>query len=610
MAPIFVQEDIEALIRHFPPLSLEKGRPSLVRTSSGNGLTDFESALSQFESALEQGESRIDTSNIHSLLGVEKDAEQRILDQCSLQLYYSKDGRFLIPVPLADSILQDLTDLARTSFVDLGSFARDQDIALGSIDRWIKLDGGAKWQTFSIDDKKFLCNQSLRGKIETRIRETIGAAGPDVCNISSSFEDEVQNPILQLLVESITEGQGGDVILDGSQVIYVPDEYSTAAEERYRQSQLDRAHLMATELEDNRFSVIQLRAPSADAAPNGASLDIDELEQTVRAKFEEWHPEGIQMRSLALRPESGSQGRKAANESQVRLLVDAGILEHELGRLKAAAIALVEDDWPTDGDHSSSTTIFQKLGGTAASSRPELTRLLLRSECVAELEDTVSGRIDDLQQQDHDKLEQLLEARLLSPFQLYAVGISTIVDPTLRQHLEEFVFDHFRREVIPQMVKSAADQKLLREKATNREIEKLRQATTDAKMFSTLQSSITKFTRKMKIANASKDAVNTVRVRTLQQSVKSMRQMTRGSDVLQNCIWVLLAQRSGGLYMSSGKDTSRMIKQYEAVGDAEMASRLSEWRNLLKAGQDGMEDLQMMRDVAKLAVEEMAAVEL
>jgi hypothetical protein len=489
MAPIFVQEDIEALIRHFPPLTLGEGRPTLVRSQSGNGLVDFAKSLSRFESFLEEENSRIEISNVSALLGIEKDAEQRILDQCSLQLYFSKDARSLIPVPVADAIHRDLNELAETSFVDLSAFAARQDIALGSIERWIKFDGGAEWQTFSIEDKRFLCNQDLRGKIQARIREAVNAAGSDVCNVSASFDDEVQTPILQLLVDLTTKGQGGDVILDGAHVIYVPSEYSAAAEERYRQSQLDQVHLLATELEDDRFSVLQLPNLSKEAPQNGTPLNMDELEQAVRAKFEEWHPEGIQLRTIMTSPESGAHARKPANFQQARLLVDSGVLQHELGRLKAAAATLVEDEWSNGANYPDPVTVIQRLRGNNASPRPGLSQLLLRSACTSELEDSASTRISELQQNDHVKLVQLLEARLLVPFQLYATGLNSIVDATLGQHLEEFVWEHFRREVIPQTAKSAQDSNLLREKFSHREVDKLRQATMDAMTFCSRQDS-------------------------------------------------------------------------------------------------------------------------
>lgn len=612
MAPIFAQEDIETLTRHFPPLSLAEGKPTLVRSLSGTGLVDFAKVLSRFESLVEQGSSRIEISNINSILGIEKEAEQHILDQCSLQLYYSKDGRSVIPVPIADTIHQDLAGLASSSFVDLGAFAAKQDISLASIDRWIKFDAGTEWQTFNIEEKRILCNQALRSRIDVRIRQVTNEAGSDVCNVSAAFDDEVQTPILQILVEFATKGQGGDVILDGAHVIYVPSEYAAAAEERYRQSQLDQVHLIATELEDNRFAIIQLRPAGNDVPANGNTMDIQGLEQAVRAKFEAWHPEGTQLRTITTSPELTGQQRRPTQDSQTRLLVNAGVLQHELGRLKATAISLIEDDWShTNVLPDTATTIQRLRSNTAVSPRPGLSKLLLRSnECITELEQATSSRVVELQEEDHAKLVQLLEARLLVPFQLYAAGINTIIDATLRQHLDEFIYDHFRREVIPQTLKSAQEQKLLREKTTLREIEKLRQATTEAKTFTALQTSIAKFTKKLKISSPTSETTKIVQIRTLQQAQKVMKSMTRGSDLLQNLIWILLAQKSGGLFMSSGKDTSRMIKQYEAVGDAEMAGRLSSWRNRLKAGEESKEDLQMMREVARLAVEEVAAAQM
>lgn len=608
MAPIFVEEDIEKLIQAFPPLSLAGTRPTVVRSLSGHGLVDLASILKKFESMLEKEDSLLEISTLHSLLGVEKDAEQSILDQCSLQLYYSKDGRSLIPVSVADTIHQQLVDLARTSFVDISAFTARQDIALESIERWIKFDAGEKWQPFLVEEKRFLCSQGVRAKIETRIRQAIHEAGSEVCNVSASFDDEVQTPILQSLVETITKDQGGDVILDGAQVIYVPSEYSDAAEERYRQAQIDRVHLMTSELEDNRFCLIQLRDTSKNV-PAGGTMDLDELEKAVRAKFEEWHAEGTQLRAVACSLESADPMQRQTRDSQAVLLVDSGILQHELGRLKATSLSLVENNFSRDGNYPEPAAIMETLNGTSVSPRPGLSRLILRSECVAELEEAVRDRIDELRHGEHVRLLQLLEARILAPFQLYTTGINTIIDATLRQHLEEFVFDHFRREVIPLSIKTAQDSNLLREKSSCREVEKLRQAVVDAKTLTALQGSVAKFTKKMKVRSTSADTIKTVWIRTMQQSIKSMKQMTRPSDILQHLIWILLAQQSGGLYMSSGKDTSRMIKQYESVGDAEMASRLSQWRNLLKAGQESKEDLQMMRHVATLTVEKMTAAE-
>ena len=57
--------------------------------------------------------------------------------------------------------------------------------------------------------------------------------------------------------------------------------------------------------------------------------------------------------------------------------------------------------------------------------------------------------------------------------------------------------------------------------------------------------------------------------------------------------------------MSSGKDTSRMIKHYDSIcDDPEVAGLLAIWRNKLKSGTEDPEDIRQMKELAKAAVEE------
>lgn len=58
--------------------------------------------------------------------------------------------------------------------------------------------------------------------------------------------------------------------------------------------------------------------------------------------------------------------------------------------------------------------------------------------------------------------------------------------------------------------------------------------------------------------------------------------------------------------MSSGKDTSRMIKQYQALGDIAVGLKLVSWRDSLKIGAESTKDLQEMRNMAAHAVLEVS----
>ncbi|KAH0137418.1 hypothetical protein KCU82_g18288, partial [Aureobasidium melanogenum] len=85
--------------------------------------------------------------------------------------------------------------------------------------------------------------------------------------------------------------------------------------------------------------------------------------------------------------------------------------------------------------------------------------------------------------------------------------------------------------------------------------------------------------------------------------------MKRSSDLLQNVIWVLLARQREGLYMSSGKDTSRMIKMVKE-NDADAGAKLEVWRDLVKQGKDTDDTKKEMREVAANAVEELKTLTL
>ena len=58
--------------------------------------------------------------------------------------------------------------------------------------------------------------------------------------------------------------------------------------------------------------------------------------------------------------------------------------------------------------------------------------------------------------------------------------------------------------------------------------------------------------------------------------------------------------------MSSGKDTSRMIKMVRE-NDAEAAKKLEEWKDVVKQGKDTEDTKREMREVAARAVEEWKA---
>jgi hypothetical protein len=159
------------------------------------------------------------------------------------------------------------------------------------------------------------------------------------------------------------------------------------------------------------------------------------------------------------------------------------------------------------------------------------------------------------------------------------------------------------------VLRTIKHQNLITTKATLRDLDKFTEAVQAAKTLPEIITATAKLTRKQKIDQPSTSMLETRKREILTQKVAGMKKMKRGSDLLQNVIWILLAKGREGLYMSSGKDTSRMIKMVKE-GDAEAAGKLEEWKELVKQGKDTEDTRKEMRDVAARAVEELMAVSL
>jgi hypothetical protein len=161
---------------------------------------------------------------------------------------------------------------------------------------------------------------------------------------------------------------------------------------------------------------------------------------------------------------------------------------------------------------------------------------------------------------------------------------------------------------------------LQRDKSRTKDIEKFSLAISSAQSLADISSSSAKLCRKQKIdapTPAQLQEAKLQAVRTRMENMKRKRPAMRGSDVLQNTIWILLCAavhtQSGQdvLFVSSGKDTTRMIKFYQGLAgaDGEYARQLEVWKDKLKAGQAGDEEIKEMREAAGTAVESMEADE-
>lgn len=208
------------------------------------------------------------------------------------------------------------------------------------------------------------------------------------------------------------------------------------------------------------------------------------------------------------------------------------------------------------------------------------------------------------EQEAHGRYGQLLEEQLWCPLHLYAAGIIETQDPTLKQDLEEAATAHFCQTLIPHASASAGNQNLLHNPQRQQVNDQLIKAQSNIRTFSQLQTTIASLGSHLNLQPPDEDLVLQTKSRMLTNTAQSVQQMSRGTDILQNLIWILLATSGPGLFMSSVKYTSKMIKQYDTVGDdSEVAGMLNIWWDKIRDGATDGEDLRQMKELAKDAVD-------
>lgn len=607
MGAVFAPADIEKLIHHFPPLSVsaDDGRPPVVRSLSQNNLKHSAEVLNSFKALVERNDQRILQSSVTTILGIEEGSESIILDQLDSQLYYSADSRYIIPHPLIESIAAVLRDRALRVAVDLHAFTREQDVRRDSLDRLIEEYSGKDWPRviIDVDATSYLCSHAYSENVRTQVHNATSGAGLEICNLSALLDHAIPPPVVAALATEATSGKGGEVQFSGEQVIYVPPGYNDATAKRSEEQRAAQSAILMERLEHDGFCTL---SESADELIDVPTV-VPAWDAQIIAEFERKQPHCLRPHSIDVHPGVEATGRGIPPPLCRKLIVRPETLQDELDSMKLAVGTRAGILWRTAPSAATPATIVRSLQQSDFETphAEELADLLIRSVYAQELEATALSCLSELEGQRHDDFVRVIETRLWSPLHCYAAGVLEVQDTTLKQHLEDFLTIHFKSDAIPSTIAIIRDQGFLHDRTRKRESEKLQKATEEAKAFSDIQKCITKFCHKLKVSPPSESQIFASKSLTVQATCKAMSKLQRGSDVLQNLIWILLATNGPGLFMSSGKDTSRMIKHFEAVcEDAEVAGMLAIWRDKLKQGLADEEDVRQMRELAKAAVEE------
>ena len=614
MASLFASPDIAALVAAFPPPLPTKTQHSLVRSYSGNGLSNSSVVIKRFRTLLETGPDRIKKADLPSRLDIERCDWLFDCYDGSPPIRWNGNGTSIVPAPLWTNIIKSLSLESEHSFVAADDFAKNEDIPPVSTDDLIDLEHhGVSYITLGSgqsNQRLYLASRKLLDRTKQALKRSTEDAADEKLDLSR-LNPDIPTSVLKDLADEVIPMDQLEFV--GETLVFVPPNYHASQEARLRAHHETRIQGLLDEFEHGDF--VQIVTNLKDHELDDAT-DICNRYTSLHRDVE---------RPIILNV-----------DAKTKVVVLASLLERTLHSLKEAAADLAShNDLVLPLDERTKSQLAAK------SLEPVLAAIVLElPDYASEISSSVRNAMADRDHKLQCELGVAFHHEVYIPATLYAAGVTSISDPKLKQSLDKYVSTHFRHEVIPTFTTKHFEQNgsVPKSSTNRRELQKYLERVTEAKTMGNVVNDCIKYAKKKKWESPKRDAMQQARRATLEQKAsQDIQNMTRGSDILQNLVWILLSVALAGpqhldltekiangesetfadddsrsksqegtlaLFLSPGKDTGRMIKQYSVIArsDSEIAKRLTTWREKLKTASETKQDLDDMKALAASAV--------
>lgn len=565
MTTILTPSDVAALVSTFSPPIPTKDQPSLVRSASGNCLVSSESILSRFNDLLKTSRSREKLSELKVVLDVE--TAEWILECHDGFVHVSRDGRSIISETEVEKIREELHSRAEKEFVMLHNFATIKDISSTSLDHLAKDLRIMQCEPATV----YAGSWSLVTETQDRVDSLIAESAVEQVDLTTALPSIPQSVLVEFANSSSRIGGNTAEVVNGS-VLVSPAGYEALQAKRKQAARKARIDKLLVALKSGGFVAIENNDTS--------------IAEGVASRYSTEHSEDVE-RHL---------------EGDILYIVTMNQLHQTLHDMKNALLQLA-DSPAAHEDNTLDESIQARL--IQESSNKAVAEMLLRTKYKRQIQHAFS---EVTEERNRAQLEMMVRDNLTSSLYLYVRGLAAIQDPALAQRLDTYILEYCKKEILPHFSDVLRHKGLVQaDKSLAKELDKLQKAVEPAQRLADVEAAMTKFAKKCKITPSNPADLAKAKKDILKQKLQSMSNMERASDILQNTIWILLAEKHDGLFMSSGKDTSRMIKQYQLVGDEQIVKQAEQWRDSLKKGAESEELVKEMRHLASKTVHSLCA---
>lgn len=580
-SPVFTEQDIRKLVLSFPPPEPRPGRECLVRSLSGRNLIRSDAVIKRFNALLNSASGFIFLNSLHNELGIHD--TQWILTQQDEQIYYTRDRQRLLSESIQRTIVQSVRDDLANGGIELDKVANEKDITLATLRRILT----ARDASLSLEDleNRHTYDMQFLEKLENDLLKTIN--GTQYIILSDAYP-QVPLEWLELKTKSLLAAESNDaqgvVETTPAGLCFTPKTLAVQRESQLKQAQEAYIQEAANMLKERGYCEV-----TATARPEGLrrANDLD-LVGAIREAF------GGTSSTVT---ELSTKSQETANS----FLIQQEALSTRIESLASKAADLATEKWRVRKTGEEVVFDATELLATDTAT-PTLSLAILESgDKDGQIQSSFETQRLKLQQETTDAFATALQTQLLAPLKLYTQGADTIADPTLSPRVLDFIHDWARKELVPSVLQHLKTANLIPNKPASRDLDRFAESAQAAKNLDDMHTAAAKLARKQKIELPSPSLLANRKQEILAQKVAGMKKMKRPSDLLQNVIWILLARDRQGLYVSSGKDTSRMIRLVVET-DKEAGAKLEGWKEVIKQGKDTDVERTEMKELAAAAV--------
>lgn len=602
MTSIFSAADVQRLIETFPPPEPRPGKDCLVRSRSGKNLVRSDAITRRFKALLDASQLPLLVSNLPVDLGI---LDVRwLLEQEASGLFFTRDRERIISRPRQREMSELLRSALQNGGIKLSEWAAQFNLSADTIQRITSQD--PTLAIITLEDGISYSEANLK-HTRSSIFNHLKQGGDEPINLSGLYQTKGYPPAKYLKQACEEIMSDDDNSIQGS-IEERPDGLYFTPASALNLLQKQREEAKHAYIKDALRSLGKKgycnvsRSTRSDLLRSYSSSAEADLNRDIEAAHQQEHP-GLDIVLVQAPGNSDDEGGHA-------FFVHKDTLDEKRNELASGASQVASMMWEARvaGSEvlfdlktfaSALTEAYAKSGADSVAFQDAV----IRSEHADSVRSAFEAKVVELQDTTVKQFADLLRTQLLGPLQLYSKGAESIADNSLQARVLEFITDWARRTLTPEVLLIIRERKLVVTKASLREVDKFGEAVQAAKTLNEVNAAAVKFARKQKLEQPDKTAFAEIKRLALAEKVLWLRRVKRSSDLLQNLTWILLASTREGLYMSSGKDTSRMIKLFQADGDSDAGKKLGELRDLIKGGKETDKEKADMKEMAKAALE-------